>query len=147
MTLSRTIICLCFSTLLLLSSCKKNNQVIPSVPVDIYIYLTQPIYSSLNSPNGWVYLTGGAKGIIVYNSGSGYKAYDRSCTYDPTTSCSSVFVTTDNITLKDSCCSGDACCKSKFIITDGGPISGLATIALVQYRTEVINGNELHIYN
>lgn len=144
---SRIVISVSFAALLLFNSCKKNNQVIPSVPVDVYIYLSQPLYSNLNSPNGWVYLTGGAKGIIVFNSGAGYKAYDRSCTYDPLTSCSSVYVTADNITLIDSCCSGDACCKSKYIITDGGPIGGFATVALVQYRTEVLSGNQLHIFN
>ena len=136
-------------TLLLLHGCKKNNSVIPTVPVDIYVYLNQPLYTNLKVPGGWVYLSGGVKGIIVYNSGNDlFKAYDRACTYDPATSCSSVTVTTDNVTAVDSCCSGDACCKSKYIITDGGPITGLSTVALFQYRTFLnADGTQLHITN
>ncbi|MEO8150624.1 MAG: hypothetical protein ABI723_23535 [Bacteroidia bacterium] len=134
---------------LLISSCKKGNQVIDQVPVDTYVYLNQPLYVNLNVINGWVYISGGVKGIIVYHGIDGYKAYDRSCTYDPKTACNpSIYVSSDNITCIDSCCTGTACCGSKFIISDGGPISGPATIALVQYQTQLnSDGSQLHIFN
>ncbi len=145
----KTLILFTAAIVLMLQACKKTNSPIPSVPVDVYIYLNQPLYTNLKVPGGWVYVQGGVKGLIVYNTGNDlFRAYDRACTYDPSTTCSSVTVTTDNITAVDSCCVGDACCNSKYIITDGGPISGLSTIALFQYRTFLnADGTELHITN
>lgn len=134
---------------MLLGGCKKGNQIIEQVPVSLYIYLNQPLYTNLKIVNGWVYMAGGVKGIIVYHAIDGYKAYDRSCTYDPNTPCNpSIYVTSDNITCVDSSCAGTTTCGSKFILSDGGPISGLATVALVQYRTELnADGTQLHIFN
>jgi hypothetical protein len=133
----------------MLQSCKKSNNVIPNVPVDVYIYMNQPLSANLKVPGGWIYAQGGVKGILVYNSGNDvFRAYDRACTYDPQTSCSSVTVGIDNVTAIDSCCGGDACCKSKYLIVDGAPMSGPTTIALVQYRTFLnSDGTELHITN
>ncbi len=134
----------------LFSACKKTGSVIDQVPVDTYVYLNQPLYINLKVPGGWVYIPGGVKGILVYNSGNDiYKAYDRSCTFDPKNPCNpSIYVTSDNVTLKDSCCSGVSCCGSSFIISDGGPIGGPATIPLVSYRTELNpDGSQLHIFN
>jgi len=149
MKFSPNILAISLFTLTLFSGCRKKNQVIDQVPVDTYVYLNQPLYVNLQAINGWVYISGGVKGIIVYHGIDGYKAYDRSCTYDPNTACSpSIYVSTDNITSLDSCCSGTACCNSKFILSDGGPISGPATVALVQYQTELSSdGSQLHIFN
>lgn len=149
MRISYKILVLASIITLLFNSCKKTNTVIDQVPVDIYIYLNQPLYTNLKVVNGWVYLTGGVKGIIVYHGIDNYKAYDRSCTFDPKTPCNpSIYVLSDNITCIDSSCTGTTTCKSKFIISDGGPISGPATVPLVQYRTELSpDGNQLHIFN
>ncbi|HQV00459.1 MAG: hypothetical protein JNK61_08610 [Bacteroidia bacterium] len=132
-----------------LTGCKKNQGLIDNVPVDILIYLNQPAYVKLQTPGGWAYLNGGVKGIIVYNAGGNiFRAYDQSCTYDPNSSCSKVMVTADNITAVDSCCGGDACCKSKYSIGNGEPLAGSSTNALVQYRTFLsADGSQLSIVN
>lgn len=48
--------------------------------VSAVINLSYPLYSDLQNPNGWAYVQGegtGTRGIIVVNTGNGYKAYDR----------------------------------------------------------------------
>jgi nitrite reductase/ring-hydroxylating ferredoxin subunit len=140
------IACLAISCL---TCCKKSNGIIDNVPVNLLLYLNQPSYVKLQTPGGWVYVSGGVKGIIVYNAGGGtFRAYDQSCTYDPNTACSKVWVTNDNITAIDSCCGGDACCKSKYSIADGAPLGGPTVDALVQYRTYLsTDGTQLSIVN
>lgn len=123
------------------ASCKRNRNQIPYVNVDIYVYPSQPAYINLNIVGGWLYLSGGYKGIIVYRSTQDeFIAYDRACTYDPTEECSLVEVTKDNVTAVDSCC------MSQFLITDGNVFSGVATQPLQRYRADY-DGVTLHIYN
>ena len=48
--------------------------------VSAYVNLSLPLYSDLQNPNGWAYVQGegtGTRGIIVVNTGTGFKAYDR----------------------------------------------------------------------
>lgn len=131
-----------FSFLVLLLSCKKtNNSVIPYVAVNIDIYPANPQYINLFPIGGWVYLTGGSRGIIVYHFDQDqYYAYDRHCTYQPQNSCGRVKIESDNITATDSCCG------SKFIIVDGSVLQGPAGVPLQQYQT-YFDGTTLHITN
>ena len=123
--------------------CKKSNTCsIPSVLVDFTIYTTDPTYFKLNAIGGWVYVTGGSKGIIVYHqSVDQYVAFDRNCTYNPTASNAVVYVdTTTNIT---STCTA---CSSKFSIYDGSLLKGPAACSLKQYYT-YLNGSALRVYS
>lgn len=130
--------------LLLLSSCNKdgnNNSGIPYVQVAIDIYPANPQYIDLNVIGGWLYITGGSRGIIIYRfSQDEFYAYDRHCTYQPQNSCGKVRMDTDNITLLDTCCG------SKFIIVDGSVIQGPAGLPLQRYQT-YYDGTTLHITN
>jgi nitrite reductase/ring-hydroxylating ferredoxin subunit len=131
------------SFLLLLSSCSKNNNTdwIPYVPVNIDIYPANPQFISLYPVGGWVYLTGGSRGIIVYHyTQDEYYAFDRHCPYQPTNSCGKVKMDTDDITAVDTCCG------SKFIVVDGSVIQGPAGLPLKQYQTNY-DGTTLHITN
>lgn len=124
-------------------SCNKdnNNSGIPYVAVNIELYPANPQYISLYPIGGWIYLTGGSRGIIVYHfTQDEYFAFDRHCTYQPENSCGRVKMDTDNITALDSCCG------SKFIITDGSVIQGPAGLPLKQYQT-YYDGTTLHISN
>jgi len=123
-------------------SCNKgNNDVIPLVTVDLYIHTNDPMFIDLNAVGGWIYLTGGSRGIIVYrSSNTDFKAYDRHCTYQPTNSCALVSVEVNNITGLDDCCG------SRFLLADGSVSNGPATIPLKQYRT-TFDGSVLHIFN
>lgn len=127
---------------LFLFSCKKDkNTYIPLVNVDIYLYTNNPEFNNLNAVGGWTSINGGSRGIIVYrSSNTEFKAYDKHCPYDPSNSCGVVEVDNSNITMVD------ACCGSKFSITDGGVIKGPAGQPLKQYNTS-FDGSKLHIYN
>jgi len=132
------IILITFSTL----SCKKKReQIIPNVSFNYYLYLSDPQFVNINAVGGWVYITGGSRGIIVYRkSQDEFVALDRHCTYEPEKTCGIVQVDSSNILLVDSCCS------SKFLITDGSVNKGPATVPLREYLTEY-DGNKLRVYN
>lgn len=120
---------------------KRKNSVIPYVPVNIYIYPSDPNFNKLNTPGAWAYLNGGSRGIIVYRrSNEEFVAYDRHCTYDTENTCGQVEVTTSQITAIDSCC------MSEFVLTDGSVVKSPASAPLQAYQVS-FNGNELHIYN
>ncbi|MFA6923720.1 MAG: hypothetical protein WC223_05640 [Bacteroidales bacterium] len=123
------------------SNCKKNETV-PNVSVDFTLELNSVDYTALGSIGGWVYITGGAynNGIIIYKrTNDEYKAYDRTCTYKPSSSCR-VTVESSGIIAVDSCCG------SKFILTDGSVNQKPATAPLKEYHTS-LSGTTLHIYN
>lgn len=123
------------------SGCRKDNRGIPNVAVDIYIYTTDPNFINLNAVGGWVYITGGSRGILVYrSSNTDFRAYDRHCPYQPEDACGRVEVDSSNIIVKD------PCCGSQFLITDGSVTNGPASMPLKQYNTS-FDGSVLHIYN
>jgi nitrite reductase/ring-hydroxylating ferredoxin subunit len=127
--------------LFLLIQCKKEEGRIPSVNVNRYLYPSDPIFVNLNAIGGWVYISGGSRGIIVYRSSQDeFKAYDRHCTYQVESECGKVNVDINNVTLRDSCCA------SEFMIMDGTVSKGPAKYPLKTYFTEY-DGNKLHIYN
>ena len=127
----------------LLPQCKKEKQQneIPIVTVSIAIDPNSTEYLHLNSVNGWEYLTGGYRGIIVFRaSTNGFMAYDRACPYDWNLTSSRIVIDSSGITTV--CPS----CKSKFILTDGSPFSGPSPYPMKQYQTS-FNGSILYIYN
>ncbi len=129
--------------LLIVFSCRKNEDLIPNVSVNEYINLNLPSYSNLNAVNNWIYYPAGAKGLIIFRkSTTEFVAYERACTYDPNTSGAVVYMLPNGIDAKDSICG------SKFFIFDGSIINGPASRPLQQYRcTYNISANQLHIYN
>ena len=133
----------CFFFLFLLVSCSKNTNYggIPLVSVNFDIYPANPMYSALNPVGGWVYVNGGSRGIIIYHyTLDEFHAYDRHCTYQPQNSCGRVKVSSDNITLVDTCCG------SKFVIVDGSVLNGPAGMSLKQYQC-TYDGTTLHVSN
>ena len=122
--------------------CRKNtNNTVPAVAVDIYIYTSNPSFINLNAVGGWVYVTGGVRGIIVYKkSTSEFMAYERNCTYQSSNTCATVIVDNTNIIATDTCC------HSKFSIYDGSVLQGPAGLPLKQYNT-TYDGTAIHIYN
>jgi nitrite reductase/ring-hydroxylating ferredoxin subunit len=122
-------------------SCTKNSQAIPYVAVSVQINVSNPDYFALKSPGGWVYVTGGSKGIVVYRLDMNtFKAYDRHCPYQPENECSRIAVESSQLTAKDTCCS------SVFQLMDGSIIGGPADRNLQEYKTS-FDGNILSIYN
>jgi nitrite reductase/ring-hydroxylating ferredoxin subunit len=132
-----------FFFILLILGCKDNslNSNIPYVAVNIYISLQDPEFIDLTVPSGSVNVTGGSRGIVVYRVNQDeFKAYDRHCTYVPSSTCGIVEMENSGVTLRDNCCS------SVFSIFTGFPSQGPATVRLKEYTTS-FDGNFLRIYN
>lgn len=127
----------------ILIGCSKDdeNSNIPLVSVNYNININDPAYANVKVVGGWMYLNGGSRGLILYRySNDEFRAFDRHCTYNSTSSCALVSVENSNITAYDDCCG------SKFLITDGSVTQGPANLPLKQYNTS-FDGSVLRIYN
>ncbi len=131
------------SNIALFSSCDENTNPIPNVYVDIYIDLTDPLYYDLQSVGGYVYITGGVNGILIYRSSADeFSAYERTCPYDP--DCGRVSVDEGNLVAVDT-----VCCKSEFsLLLDGAVSQGPSEFPLKSYVCVYDrNAQILHIKN
>ena len=125
--------------------CSNNpieNACFGNIIVNETINLDLPEFIDLQVPGGWAYTNGGIKGIIVYNlNGTQFKAFDRLCPeQNSSSSCSQMIV--DN-NLRMVC----PCDDSEFNILNGAPLSeGIGCFAN-EYRVENLNGSILRISN
>lgn len=126
---------------LTLAGCGKENLVIPNVPVNLNVQLTDPRLIRLSSPGGAVTFENyGVAGIVIYRTLSGgYVAYDRCSTVNPEKRCA-VELDEPSFTVTDKC-SG-----AKFLLEDGSPAKAPATLSLKKYNT-VVAGNTIHVTN
>ena len=68
---------------LTINSCGSNNDTascFPSSPISVTINLNNAAYYDLNYSGNWIYLNEqqcGTRGLIVVNTGSGFKVFDR----------------------------------------------------------------------
>ena len=136
----------CFSILLLaVFTCKKDSSDsdVPNTLVDVTLYLTQPGFSNLGTVGNWMYVSGGVKGIVVYQRAQDdFVAIERNCTYQSSNSSAIVSVDSTNVFLKD------ASCGSKFYLNDASVANGPATVPLKKYNTSYNPTTRmLHIYN
>ena len=124
----------------IVTGCRDRNNGVPLVAVDREINITLPSYSSIAVTGGWVYISGGSKGIIIYRKSTDeFMAYDRHSPYDVDEGCT-VNVDSNNVEIIDPC-SG-----SKFSLFSGSVTLGPATLPLKQYSTS-FNGTILRVYN
>lgn len=123
-------------------ACKKEERGgVPYTLVDIQFNVNNPAYVDIQVPGGWVYISGGSRGIIVYRKTMDeFVALDRHCTYQPENVCQ-VHVDDTQVMARDT-----VCCGSGFLIMDGSVTQGPAAIALKSYNT-TFNGSILRIYN
>ncbi len=120
---------------------KENTSGVPPVNLDISINVNNPAYVDIAVPGGWLYLTGGSQGLIVYRaSPTEFVALDRHCTYQSTDLCR-VYVDSSEVIARDT-----TCCHSAFLINNGSVVLGPASIDLRRYNTS-FNGTTLRIYN
>lgn len=131
-----------FSVLLITCSfsCDKETEG-TSIP---YVYVNFSIYPNTLDfipDGGWVTVSGGYKGIIIYRPmHEEFLAFERACPYDPLEDSARLEVETSGIIAVD------PHCGSRFLLTDGSPVEGPATISLKQYRTRY-DGYSLSVSN
>lgn len=117
-----------------------NNPNIPNYPVNLQINLSLPGYSNLQFPSNHIVDYGpvsGARGIVVFNTGSGYVAFDLACPNQPFDTCTSP-MTINGIEAK---C---ACDNTTYNLFSGQ--SPGQQYPMKQYRVE-ISGSYLYITN
>ena len=128
---------------------KNKDDEIPVVPVNIYIDLNINTSAPLNTLGGFIYVTGGNKGIILlHNYDDNYLAIERTCSYHPYDSCNLITMDNSGISLKCGSYSGttfNACCGSAFTI-EGYVSKSPATRPLRTYTVSK-SSNIVHIYN
>lgn len=125
-----------------------NNPYLPNYSVNVEINMNLPSYFLLRSVANAIYFPNeGVRGIFVFNTGSGYIAFDAACPNQALNSCSTMnFKKLDpvdplKIDKTTVVCSCDGAEYSLF----SGQSKG-KQYALKQYRVEVI-GDVLRVYN
>lgn len=143
------------SLLFVIHSCEKDKaasgDTIPYVPVSLTINLDLPNYSNLTIPGAYAYIDGGARGVLVVHSfDDDYYAFDRNCSYLPSTDCAQLWVDS-TVTTQLMCGSYDngiftKCCDSRFEIPSGFPLQGPAQQPMKSFFVSR-QGNTLYITN
>ena len=130
-----------FLLLVLLNSCseqavRNNNPYLPNYTVLLDINLNLPEYSNLKFVSNAVLIPAkGVRGVVVFNTGSGYNAFDAACPNQALSSCSTMTVKGINLLC--------ACDNEEYSLFTG---QGKLQYPLKQYRVEV-NGDVLRVYN
>ena len=117
--------------------------IIPEVPVYKVIYPNDPLYFDVQQVGGWMYLSGGYRGILLYRKTQDeFVAFERACPGVPEADCGQIQVDlSSNITAYCSCDS------TSYLLLDGSQISGPGPgKPLKAYGTDW-NGSELIIFN
>ncbi len=117
-----------------------NNPFLPNYPVDLTINLSLPQYTNLQFPSNVVYINNGLagiRGVFVFNTGSGYVAFDAACPNQALSSCSTMTING----IKAVCACDDA--EYSFF---NGQAAG-QQYAMKQYRVQQVNPTTLKVYN
>ena len=131
-----------FLTIPLLFSCsdsgiRSNNPYLPNYSVLIDLNLNLPQYSNLKFTSNAVFITGkGIRGVVVFNSGSGYNAFDAACPNQTLAACSTMTLKGINLLC--------GCDNEEYNLFSGQ--SPGKQYLLKQYRVQV-NGDVLRVYN
>jgi len=129
-----------------LVGCKDEdeNDRVPRIATNITLNLDLPEYQTLLNPGGWIYLTGGSRGIIVYRVNlDEFAAFDRHCTYNVPEACRVSVDEDTGLTAVDT-----QCCGSEFEIITGSVVEGPAQLGLSPFQTQFNpNNNTLRVFN
>jgi nitrite reductase/ring-hydroxylating ferredoxin subunit len=119
-----------------------NNPYLPNYTFSIDINTNLPSFSNLKFASNAVFTPEvGVRGIIIFNTGSGYTAFDAACPNQALSSCSTMTIKGIN-----ALCS---CDDSEYSLFTGQCIGTKCTgkqYAMKQYRVEV-KGNVISVYN
>ena len=124
------------------STFSNNNPYLPNYSFSIDINTNLPSFSNLKFASNAVFTPEvGVRGIIIFNTGSGYTAFDAACPNQNLSSCSTMTIKGIN-----AICS---CDDSEYSLFSGQCIGTKCTgkqYAMKQYRVE-ISGNAIRVYN
>ena len=136
----KLIVAFLFISLLSCSSSNDGNTVLPNIPVSETVFLNNPSNNNLLAVGGWVEISGGIKGIVVYHATiDGYFAYDLACPHLNPRECDAMVIE-DGLNMKCTCD------DTKFALALGGAPQSGTQFAAKQYRV-VKSGNSLIITN
>lgn len=143
-TLKKILIFLIFITSALACSDSSVQTNVPNVAVDEYIYLNNASSYNLRFVGGWIYHSGGNKGLIIYRryfngDGNDFGAYDRTCPNHPYESCGKLTVSGDYAKC--------GCDDQQFLLFDGTPLNGSTTYPLRAYDVTFDGINVIHVSN
>ncbi len=126
---------------LLTAGCRnRDHGLVPNVPFERTINVLTPEFFDLQVTGGWVYYTGGSRGIIIYRkSPNEFVVLERHSTFEPENNCA-VVVMDDNVLLDD------PCSDSQWLIMDGSIVNGPAALPLRTY-SHSYQEPYLHIWN
>ena len=119
-----------------------NNPNIPNYTFSVDVDLSLPLYSTTlaYAGNGTLLTQQGAgvRGVIVFNTGSGFVAYDAACPNQAISACSTMTISGINATCP--------CDNKKYSLYTG--LSSGQQYPMKAYRTEVIgNGSVVRVFN
>lgn len=118
------------------SGLNNTNPFVPNYSFTIDVNLNLPAYSNLKFVSNAVYISGiGARGLIIFNTGSGYNAFDAACPNQTISACSTMTINGINAVC--------GCDNSEYSMFTG---QGQLQYPMKQYRVQV-NGNVLRVYN
>ena len=103
------------------TACSSREDTVSCFPneiINVQLNLTFPAYDNLNRMGGWIYINeqqSGTRGLIVVNTGTGFKVYDRNAPH---------LCPDSNTTLEVHSNIKIVCPKdgAEWILTDGTPI-------------------------
>jgi nitrite reductase/ring-hydroxylating ferredoxin subunit len=118
------------------SGFNNTNPFIPNYTFTVDLNLNLPQYSNLKFVSNAVFVPGfGASGVIVFNTGSGYNAFDAACPNQAISACSTMTIKGIN-----AICGCDS--KEYNLFTGQSDLQ----YPMKQYRVQV-NGTVLRVYN
>ena len=118
------------------SSVNNNNPFVPNYTFTLDLNMNLPIYSNLKFVSNAVYVPNiGARGVIVFNTGSGYNAFDAACPNQAISTCSTMTINGINAVC--------GCDNATYSLFTG---QGNLQYPMKQYRVQV-NGDVLRVFN
>jgi len=130
--------------MLLLVSCKDDyndgNSYLPNVKVDFTINLLLPEGNDLLTSGYKIFSNKGIRGVIVFNNGLDYTAFDLACPHIPLQNCSTMSFSQTDLYIK---C---PCDDEKFSKIDGFPQNSEIKQSARSYIVSK-NGNTLFVRN